>query len=281
MLLGCCLSWTRGLVGVCRIVTAGLRAQASVVAMEHGTHARPTGRWWRIGTPVVFALGGVLFAVSAANSEGTDLRPTRYTDLASFVEHEADEANRLTARFAELSSEVEALSAGLDDRSVNRYNSRIDTMLDPAGLTPRSGPGVTVSLSDAPQEVIEESDLDPNKLVVHQQNIQAVANAMWRGGAEAITIQGQRIVSTTGIKCAGSTVQLQGVPYAPPYVITAVGDPAEILYSLERDASVRKYRDRASNPLIGVGFEMAVEEFVTAPAFEGLLDLSYAVPVDG
>ena len=44
-----------------------------------------------------------------------------------------------------------------------------------------------------------------------------MVNALWRGGAEAMTIQGQRVISTTGIKCVGNTVVLHGIPYAPPY----------------------------------------------------------------
>ena len=52
---------------------------------------------------------------------------------------------------------------------------------------------------------------------MHQQDIQAVVNALWAGGAEAMTIQGQRVISTTGIKCVGNTVVLHGVPYSPPY----------------------------------------------------------------
>lgn len=248
--------------------------------MEDGTHARPSRGAWRFATPVVVVLSGALFAVSAANSDGTDLRPTRYTDLASFVEYEANEANRLTARVTELRDEIETLGSGVGDRDVDRLNEEIAVLQDPGGLTPRSGPGVTVTLDDAPSELIQDSDLDPNELVVHQQDIQGVVNAMWLGGAEAVTIQGQRIVSTTGIKCSGSTVQLQGVPYAPPYEITAVGDAAQILYAIEQDPRVTKYREDAAKPDYQLGWEVEVEEFVTAPAFEGLLDVDYAEPMD-
>ena len=118
----------------------------------------------------------------------------------------------LTARAAALNREVEQLTKGIDDIKVNRSSREIAVMEDPAGLTPRSGPAVTVTLTDAPIEVADDYSGNPNDLVVHQQDIQAVVNAMWRGGAEAVTVQGQRIVSTTGIKCSGNTVQLQGVP---------------------------------------------------------------------
>ncbi len=229
----------------------------------------------------MFLLCGILFVVSAANSEGTDLRPNRYTDLASIVEAESDEANVLTARAAALNREVEQLTKGLDDRAVNRYNREIEVMQDPAGLTPRSGPAVTVTLTDSPLEVAEEYSGDPNDLVVHQQDIQAVVNAMWRGGAKAVTVQGQRLVSTTGIKCSGNTVQLQGVPYSPPYVIRAIGDPGVLLSSISEDETLEIYREVALDPEIAVGWDVEVEEFATAPAYDGLLDLDYAVPIDG
>ncbi len=229
----------------------------------------------------MFVLCGILFVVSAANSEGTDLRPNRYTDLASIVEAESDEANVLTARAAALNREVEQLTKGLDDRAVNRYNREIEVMQDPAGLTPRSGPAVTVTLTDSPLEVAEEYSGDPNDLVVHQQDIQAVVNAMWRGGAKAVTVQGQRLVSTTGIKCSGNTVQLQGVPYSPPYVIRGIGDPGVLLSAISGDETLEIYREVALDPEIAVGWDVDVEEFATAPPYDGLLDLDYAVPIDG
>ena len=80
-------------------------------------------------------------------------------------------------------------------------------------------------MDDAPDSVRAEG-VDADLLVVHQQDIQAVVNALWSGGAEAMTIQGQRVIATTGIKCVGNTVVLHGVPYAPPYVISAIGEPA-------------------------------------------------------
>ena len=224
-------------------------------------------------------LSGSLFAVSATNSEGTDLRPGRYTDLASLVQTESDQYAELEQRVRELSAEVETLSAAVDNEAVNRFRDRIDVMQDPAGLTPRSGAGVTVTLSDAPEEVISSSDQNLNLLVVHQQDIQAVVNAMWQGGASAITIQGQRIVTTTGIKCAGNSVQLQGVPYPQPYVIQAVGNPDAIQDAIVEDDYLAVYRAQSEVPDISVGWELEVEDHVTAPAYEGLLDITYAEPI--
>jgi len=227
----------------------------------------------------VVLLVGALLTISATNSEGTDLRPGRFTDLASLVETEADEYDALEGRLNDLTADVEQLTRAVKDRTVNRYHRRIARMEDPAGLTPRTGPGVTVTLSDAPEEVINDAEVNLNLLVVHQQDIQAVVNAMWGGGATAITVQGQRIVSTTGIKCEGNAVQLQGIPYSQPYVIEAVGDQSELLLALEKSDYLQVYREQAADPEIAVGWDVELDDQVQAPAYDGLLDISYAQPI--
>ena len=224
-------------------------------------------------------LCGSLFVVSAQNSQGTDLRPGRYTDLAALAGSEARDYAGLRARVRDLNADIDRLTSSVSDRQVDRYQRRIQELSDPAGLVPRSGPGVTVTLADAPDDVIASADIDVNFLVVHQQDIQAVVNAMWKAGAKAVTVQGQRVVSTTGIKCEGPVVQLQGVPYPQPYRISAVGDPAALRAAIESDDYLRVYREQAADPAIGVGWDLRTEKFLTAPAYDGLLNLSYATPL--
>jgi uncharacterized protein YlxW (UPF0749 family) len=246
---------------------------------DSAARARRRALVWKVGTPAMFILVGTLFAVSAEQSDGTDLRGGSYTDLASVVQAERDDTNELTDEVADLSADIETLTAGLGDRSVNRVQRQIDRLVDPAGLTPRTGPAVQVTLTDAPEDVVATTDRDQNELVVHQQDIQAVVNAMWRGGAVAVTIQGQRIISTTGIKCEGNSVTLHGVPYSPPYEIVGIGPTDEILESLAGDSYLDAYREDAADPTGGVGYDVSVIPRATAPAYEGLLDLTYATPM--
>ncbi|WP_309504770.1 MULTISPECIES: DUF881 domain-containing protein [Nocardioides] len=264
--------------------------------MSGGSHARPSGsagaeepprprrtpagrRRWRVGTPLVVLACGALFVVSAVNSDGTELRPGRYTDLASLVEDQADAYAELEDEVAALDREVTALSKGVADTRVNRFQKRIEELKDPAGLVERRGPGVTITLSDAPEDVINSATGDLNPLLVHQQDIQAVVNALWKGGATAVTVQGQRVVSTTGIKCEGNAVQLQGVPYPQPYVISAVGDQADLLDAVDGDDYLAGYREDADDPDIAVGWDLELENVVVAPAYAGLQDFSYATPL--
>lgn len=236
---------------------------------------------WRIGTPVVALISGALFVVSAQSSEGTDLRPGRYDDLASLVAAEAERYEELADEVVDLNDEVADLGSQVDDDTVQRAQAEVERLRDPAGLVERNGPGVQVTLSDAPDEVIEAApdDDDKNLLVVHQQDIQAVVNALWKGGAEAVTIAGQRVISTTGIKCEGNQVLLQGLPYPQPYVIQAVGDPGSLTSAIAEDPYLQVYRDQADDPDIAVGWDLDLEDEVTAPAYDGLLGLSFARPL--
>ncbi|MCL2540882.1 MAG: DUF881 domain-containing protein [Nocardioidaceae bacterium] len=252
---------------------------------EAAAKSRRRSRAWRIGTPAVVLLSGALFATSAIASDGTDLRPGRYTDLAGLVNSEAQGYRHLAQQRRRLARQVDQLTSGVSSHGVARARGKLASLEDPAGLTPKSGPGLTITLSDAPTDVLDAAvaannpDLDLNRLVVHQQDIQAVVNALWSGGAKAVTIAGQRVVSTTGIKCEGNAVQLQGVPYPQPYVIQAVGDPGQLLASIDSDALVAGFRADSANPTIDVGWSMQVEDHVSAPAYDGLVDLHYAKPL--
>src|SRR6185436_15500486 len=182
-------------------------------------------------------------------------------------------------RVADLHDQVNRLSSSVDNRQVRQLTRQAERMKSPAGLSPVTGPGITVTLSDAPastgQDAPDTVD-NPNLLLVHQQDIQAVVNAMWKGGAQAVTIQGQRVVSTTGIRCIGNSVQLQGIPYSQPYRIQAVGDVTRLANAIADDPYLQVYRADAADPDIAVGWDEQVEDKIVAPAYDGLTDLQYA-----
>ena len=235
--------------------------------------------WWRFATPLVVIGCGALFVTSAANSEGTDLRPGRYTDLGTLVAAENREYEQLEARVRDLSAEVDRLTGQVGDSGVKQLQADIDEMLQPAGLTAVDGPGLTVTLSDAPADVINSTTQPIEYLIVHQQDIQAVLNAMWKGGAEAVTLQGKRVVSTTGIKCEGNAVLIQGRAYPQPYTLSAIGNPAALEAAVLQDDYVEAYRRDASLPDVSVGFEMEAAGELEMPAYDGLTTLTYAEPI--
>jgi uncharacterized protein YlxW (UPF0749 family) len=235
---------------------------------------------YRLLAAVTFGLAGFLGVTSAVSAAGTDLRAERQTDIADLARAQLQRARELDAELADLREEVDELLARQSgDEEAQVAQKELERIAPVAGLTAVTGPGVAVTLDDAPPSA-RSSDVDPDALVVHQQDIQAVANALWAGGAEAMTIQGQRIISTSAIRCVGNSVVLHGIPYPPPYRIEAVGDVDGMIRALEKSPQVEAYLSYAKDPRYGLGWKLERLPSVTIPAFDGSLTLDYARSAD-
>src|SRR5690606_11298753 len=231
----------------------------------------------RTATTLLCLLAGFMVVLGGLNARGTDLRPSRNTDLVSLVQAQARRNTELADQVTELRREVDRLTqqgnGGDDDRA-----DALARQSELAGIGPVRGPAVSVTLDDAPESVAADG-VDQDLLVIHQQDIQAVVNLLWQAGAEAMTIQGQRVISTTGIKCVGNTVVLHGIPYAPPYVIKAIGDRDRLqrgLAELEFVTVFQRYVDA-----YGLVYETGFEAEADFPAYHGSLELRYARSVGG
>lgn len=227
----------------------------------------------RAVTLLICVFAGFMMATSAIASRGNDLRPTRTTELAGLVRAESGRADGLAGRAADLRAEVDDLTSRRADATGDDSSADLAPATERAASTPVSGPVVSVTLTDAPMSV-QPPGVDADLLVVHQQDIQAVVNALWAGGAEAMTIQGQRVSSRTGIKCVGNTVVIHGVPYAPPYVIAAIGDQDALEKSLHEDSYLALYRDYVD--AYRLGYEVARRPSVTMPAYTGPTEFVHA-----
>ena len=230
----------------------------------------------RSASVIVMALAGLMMTTAAINSRGHDLRPERDTDMATLVRSQASHNAALQKEAAGLRAQVEDLSKADQAPGVTSSVISSASALAPSvGLGAVSGKALRVTLDDAP--LSENPDgVDANMLVVHQQDIQMVVNTLWSGGAEAMTIQGQRVISTTAVKCVGNTVVLHGVAYAPPYVIEAIGDLNAMQKALDTSEAVRIYKEYVSAYQLGWSVERAGQ--VTMPAYTGAVAVSHATP---
>ena len=233
---------------------------------------------WRVGTPVAFVAAGALLVTSQINAGGTDLRPGRYDNLADLAEQQSARLQDLRTQVADLNHEIDGLTHGLTENGLSSQQAKVDQLREPAGVTAVHGPGIEVTLDDAPAAVRQSvGEQDRREVIVHQQDIQAVANALWSGGAEAMTIQGQRVVSTTGIKCVGNTVILHGIPYSPPYRIAAIGDQDTLRRSLMDSGYVQAYLQDVQ--IYELGWDVQERSDIQAPAYDGSMDMRYAQPI--
>ncbi len=244
--------------------------------MSKGTRASSRNHWPLV-VLVVCAAAGYVFVASGLSAGGADLRPAG-GDVASLIEDRSQRVSDKRERARELRLEIDSLTIVDDAKTSTKQTAkarkqRIDKLEALTGMDSAAGPGVRVTLTDAPRSV-EIPGLDPNVLVVHQQDLQAFVNTLWAGGAEAISLQGQRLISTTGIKCVGNTVVLEGVPYSPPYVIEAVGEPSGLNYSLGTSAEVKTYADYAAKYDLGLKIETLDQ--VAAGAYAGTVGLNFA-----
>lgn len=236
---------------------------------------RPRSKW-AYAVPAIGVGAGLLFGISAATSQGTDLRPgTR--DLVQVVQdgnrRVADQADTVAALQAQVKKlgEQDAPGSAKLRSAVQTANS----YANPAGLAAVTGKVVTVTLNDStrdPSTLPQGANLD--WLVVHQQDVQAVVNALWHGGATAMMLMDQRVISTSAVRCVGNTLLLQGRVYSPPFTIKAMGDPAKLRQALDASPDVQNYR--AYVPLAGLGYDVQTSSKETFPAYAGALDLKYA-----
>jgi uncharacterized protein YlxW (UPF0749 family) len=212
------------------------------------------------------ALAGFLFVASGITADGTNLRTGGLEDLRSLV---LDRANKVGV----LQSEVDSLATEVNDLSITRVDpalsSQISRLEQATGLTPVSGSALRISLDDAPREPGEPlpSGVAPDDLVVHQQDVQSVVNAMWRGGATAVQVMDQRIISTSAIRCVGNTLLLQGRVYSPPFVVTAIGNTSELQQALNDEPGVSLYREYVAR--FDLGWDVSILNQTTIPAWQG------------
>jgi len=138
-----------------------------------------------------------------------------------------------------------------------------------AGTVPVRGVGFSVSIDDSTLEEAPSGNV--NDLVIHSQDVQAVVNAMWSAGAEAIAINDQRLVSTSAILCVGNTLLLNGTVHSPPYVVAGVGvNRSQFL----DDKLVRTLKNDVER--FSLRFSTSREETLEIPAYSGSVQPRYA-----
>ncbi|PJN28816.1 hypothetical protein CG717_22350 [Streptomyces sp. CB02613] len=232
-------------------------------------------------TAAVFALAGLIFVTSANTAKGTNLRSdSSLLKLSDLIRERSEKNAELNDSAASVRSEIDAL-AQRDDGSTQAEDARLKALEKAAGTTEITGDSVSVTLNDAPPDATANPgypEPQPNDLVIHQQDLQAVVNALWQGGARGIQVMDQRLISTSAVRCVGNTLILQGRVYSPPYKVTAVGDPGKLKQALNKSTAIQNYLLYVK--AYGLGWKVDEDETVTLPGYSGTVDLHYAQPVE-
>ncbi|MET7648792.1 DUF881 domain-containing protein [Streptomyces sp. NPDC005426] len=241
-----------------------------------GTFRHPA----KVLTAAVFALAGLIFVTSANTAKGTNIRTdSSLLKLSDLIQQRSEKNAALDGSTASVREDIDTL-VQRDDGSTKAEDARLKALKRAAGTAELSGRGLSVTLDDAPQNATASPgypDPQPNDLVIHQQDLQAVVNALWQGGADGIKVMDQRLISTSAVRCVGNTLILQGRVYSPPYKITAVGDPGKLERALDASPAIQNYLLYVK--AYGLGWKVDEREAVTLPGYSGTVDLHYAEPV--
>lgn len=231
-------------------------------------------------TAAVFALAGLIFVTSANTAKGTNIRTdASLLKLSDLIQQRSEKNAALEESAASVRGDIDSL-AQRDNGSTKAEAARLKALERTAGTTELSGPAVSVTLDDAPPNATASPgypDPQPNDLVIHQQDLQAVVNALWQGGAKGVKVMDQRLISTSAVRCVGNTLILQGRVYSPPYKITAVGDTAALRRALDASPAIQNYLLYVK--AYGLGWKVDEQGAATLPGYSGTVDLHYAEPV--
>ena len=228
---------------------------------EHGP--RPTGLFSRLAVfAVAVALGfGSVIAIDSLRRPANDVK-------ADLKEQAATRSSNVEA----LSDEVQSLGHAIDDLSQSGSPIAVDGARDLVTATrPVSGPGITVTLTD-------RSGPGKGSGAVRDQDVAMVVNALWAAGAEAISVNGQRIGPDTFVRTAGSAILVNVTPVSSPYEVAAIGDANALSVALVRGAT-GDYLSAAQS-VTGMTVSSKVSDNLQMEALT-LTDSHYATPVGG
>lgn len=240
-----------------------------------GRHATHKSILQSLAVTIAVFLTGYLFV--------TNLRVNRTAFITSntsqMLERNSQRVKDLQENIKTLDAKISLLNKTLSNTNDYPTSAAGDSNDSSTVLPAIEGPGLSITLNDSPlwQSVVNGSGTSANinDYVIHQQDIEAVVNALWKGGAEAMTIQGQRVLFNSAVICVGNVLMLQGHQYSPPYKISAIGSIDSMTEALDSSPAIRTYKEYVSS--FGLGWNVVKERKLRFPEASAFLQpLRYA-----
>jgi len=194
----------------------------------------------------------------------------RFNELKADVQRARQEHQVLQERVDELRTQLNQLA---ENPALVELRSELDAARIQAGAIDVAGPGIEVILNDSSAAV--QPGQNPNFYVLHDEDILKVLNELRAAGAEALAINGERVISRTEVRCIGPAILVNKTErLVPPYVITAIGDPETLEASLKMKGGVID-----SLRYWGIEVDVKKHPVVVIKAYKGATGFKYARPV--
>jgi uncharacterized protein YlxW (UPF0749 family) len=217
---------------------------------------------------VCVVLGFLLATSFNTKKDNTEaLNTQRKKDLISTVNELEKQRDSLKAQIESNREQISKYEkrAAQNQGIQTAYSKELEKVRLVAGLTDVRGSGLIITLGDNPNY---PTDDDPNNYVIHDYDVRIAVNSLWAGGAEAVTVNGQRLISTSSIRCAGSTILVNANRLVSPYVIKAVGNPARMLDALNRDENSRRLFNEVKT-FYGLTADVRQSNYVVVRGYSG------------
>lgn len=221
---------------------------------------------------LVFAIVvGLLVGIAAVQLRGSETTKQRTkSSLIERIQRQQEVVDRRAGAAGTLRSEISALDADTLRAVSASLAAEVERLSLVAGAVPVRGPAFVVTVDDAPTRADEVSSPDPRadsagadgKVIAR--DLQILTNSLWEAGAEAISINGQRLTTTASIRFAGEAILVDYRPLKRPYVLTAIGDPGRLPAEFG-DGNGGTYLSTLKSSF-GIRAETAVQRQVTIPA---------------
>lgn len=228
---------------------------------------------------LVFLIMGFMLSMQFKTIQGETKPATSSTtndsakvqELTNELAKATNEKNALQSQVTDLNKKLSAINSSSSnyDSSVKALTQDVEKYKMLAGLTELKGPGVVVTLNDS--DIQPKDGEDPNNFLVHDEDLLNVVNELKAGGAEAVSINGQRLIATSEIRCVGPTININSTRYAPPYVIKAIGNTDTLLAALNLKGG---YVDTLK--YYGIKVNIQSSSNVDIPAYTDPINLKYA-----
>jgi uncharacterized protein YlxW (UPF0749 family) len=203
---------------------------------------------------------------------------TRET-IASTITNLENEQADLKRGLIDARAQLEKLQAGSaqEKAQLGDLTAAINAERVTAGLVPLEGPGVVAIFQDSTAAVIPQNE-DPNNYILHDYMLRDVLNTLWAGGAEAISMNGERVLSNTPLYCVGTTVIVNATRLSPPYEVHAIGNPDALEAGLRNSPQMRQFNERAQIYDLPISIQKVAK--VQVAAYSGAVAMKYAHPGD-
>ena len=224
----------------------------------------------RLWPSAVAALVGFLLMTAHLNPlpGQVSARAPERERLASLIRVEQTRSSELRFTADELRRQVADIQKAREKAA--GPSAALSALRQRLGLVAADGPGLIVTLDDSSERESPSGNL--NDLVIHSQDVQAVANGLWAAGAEALAVNGQRVVPTSAVLCVGNTLLINGTVHSPPFRFTALG--ADLRAAFTADPLVQRLAEDADR--FHLGFKVEDRDRVSVPAYTGTSKVRFA-----